>query len=296
MGNFISQDDDNYISEGRYGFKPEYHDINDKKIRLSKNTNPARDIDLQEYFPKVFDQYNYNTSTAQAVAAVLEYEQLRNKLDIIPISKLYLYILGKGQIRRTFKIANKYGVISEELFPYDSAGPFPDMESISHRDRFYQGSLDYSRVPNDPEIIKLVLTDGIPIIFGFDIYESFEDHSKWNNDGVMPLPSKGEKYLGTQTAVIVGYSKKKKSVIVRNSWGTNWKNNGHFYIPFNYIISKSCSTLWTLQLVVPQEKPPIKKQNPNPTDEYEPEDDSDSDSEQDEQPPVINLKECVIKE
>ncbi len=299
MGNFTSYETSE-LPHGKFGFRAEYNDINDKKIKLPKEQY-ARDIDLQEHFPKVFDQQGYSTGTAQAIAAVLEYEQLRNQLDIIPVSRLYLHLIGRGQLRKTFKMANKLGVISEDLLPYETPSPYPDLNTVSPRDRMYQGMLEYARVPNDPEVIKLVLTKGIPIIFGFDIYESFEDRNQWNNDGVMPLPSKGEKYIGTQTGVIVGYSKKKRSVIVRNSWGSKWKNNGHFYIPFNYVICKSCSTLWTIQLkgMEPEQAPVKKKEKRQELVQVEEpaDDEPDSDSDESEhESPVIDLKECVIQE
>jgi len=235
------------LPQGRYGLHLENHDINDKKIKIEK-IKPLKDVTLQEHFPPVWDQNGRATSTAQAIAAVIEYEQVRKGLRVTPISRIYLQLLGRGGIRKTLKMVNKQGAIAEKLLPYDMMPPYPELESLRERDRMYIGHLEYTRVPSDIDVVKMVLSTGIPIIFGYDIYESFHKRGLWNNDGLMPLPKKGERYLATHTGVILGYSRKKKAVIVRNSWGPQWKNGGHFFLPYSYLMSKSCGTLWTLDI------------------------------------------------
>ena len=74
MGNFGSSSIEG-PQRGRYGLKQEHSDINDKKIRLTK-AKPAKNISLQEHFPEVWDQQDFATSTAHAIASVIEYDQV----------------------------------------------------------------------------------------------------------------------------------------------------------------------------------------------------------------------------
>ena len=216
----------------------------------------------------------------------------------------YFYIFWeREESEEHIKNANKYGVVSETIFPYESQPPYPEPDTLRDRDRHYQGRINYRRVPNgDIDIVRMCLSEGMPIIFGFDIYESFHKKTLWNNDGVMPLPQKGERYLGTQAGVIVGYSRKKKAVIVRNSWGPHWKNNGHFFLPYSYLLSKSCGTMWTIDIENEPDFEHIKDRTRSKRrKQKEEQQKSESEEEEEEQEEVpegmtIDLSGCAIKE
>lgn len=292
MGSFISSQNEE-VAQGRYGVTFEHNDINDKKIRLAK-TKPAKNVSLQEHFPKVYDQNGLSTSVAQAIASVIEYEQVRKGLKHIKVSKLYIHLLGLGKIRKTLRLLDKYGVISEKLFPYDSMTPYPDVRNLSDYDKHYVGKIKYKKVPGgDIEIVKMCLSEGVPIIFSFDIYNSFDKRTLWDNDGVMPIPQKGERYLGTQAGVIVGYSRKKRAVIVRNSWGGDWKNEGYFFLPYNYLVSRSCGSMWTIDIENDSEFEHIKEKAKK---SVESESEKESDNEPDTKEMTIELDGCAINE
>jgi C1A family cysteine protease len=42
--------------------------------------------------------------------------------------------------------------------------------------------------------------------------------------------------LGGHAMCCVGYDMEKQMFIVRNSWGTEWGDNGYCYFPFEYLV------------------------------------------------------------
>ena len=53
----------------------------------------------------------------------------------------------------------------------------------------------------------------------------------------MPKPSDNVREThGWHAMLCVGYSDPDKVFIVRNSWGTDWADNGYCYIPYDYVI------------------------------------------------------------
>ena len=45
----------------------------------------------------------------------------------------------------------------------------------------------------------------------------------------------------------VGYIEEEEVFIVRNSWGAHWGQDGHFYMPYEYLVH--CYDFWTISLV-----------------------------------------------
>jgi C1A family cysteine protease len=69
--------------------------------------------------------------------------------------------------------------------------------------------------------------------------------------GNMPYPNtKRERLLGGHAVLLVGYDKRKKVFIARNSWGTNWGIKGYFYMPFDMVIKPNMSSdYWIIKSV-----------------------------------------------
>jgi C1A family cysteine protease len=62
------------------------------------------------------------------------------------------------------------------------------------------------------------------------------------------MPKKTESLLGGHAVMAVGYDDEKKYMIVRNSWGKNWGDNGYFYMPYEYFSSDALSSdFWTIR-------------------------------------------------
>jgi C1A family cysteine protease len=51
---------------------------------------------------------------------------------------------------------------------------------------------------------------------------------------------------GGHAICFVGYDSKKKLIKFKNSWGTNWGDNGYGYLPYNYI-NDFCWDAWAVK-------------------------------------------------
>ena len=113
----------------------------------------------------------------------------------------------------------------------------------------------YHRIPSGslkPPVflkhLKHCLASRSPFLFGFMLYESFET-DEVKKTGVMPVPdTKHEELKGGHAVMAVGYDDRKKAVLVRNSWGTNWGIGGHFWMPYKLISDPDLAhDFWTVR-------------------------------------------------
>ena len=81
------------------------------------------------------------------------------------------------------------------------------------------------------------------VAIGFQVYQSF---MKIGADGVMPMPKPSERVVGGHAVLVVGYDDGKKAVLVRNSWGTKWGDQGYFWMPYAFIADENnADDFWT---------------------------------------------------
>jgi len=103
--------------------------------------------------------------------------------------------------------------------------------------------------------VKQYLAAGIPSMFGFWGFPSFNNA---NVKGGIPYPCPGESAEWGHAIVAVGYDDGKKikntkcnkettgALLIRNSWGTHWGDNGYGWIPYDYVINKLAMDFWSL--------------------------------------------------
>jgi len=151
-----------------------------------------------------------------------------------------------AQIRNAIKAMNKYGICSDELWPYDPKTMFNKPTPEAYIDALQYKVLDYYRVSVDQNAIKQVIASGYPLVIGISIYESFES-PQTAESGVVPLPQKGEDLMGGHCMCVYGYDQ--EGAHVRNSWGPTWGKNGSCLIPWNYIANPQFgSDYWAMRL------------------------------------------------
>jgi C1A family cysteine protease len=65
----------------------------------------------------------------------------------------------------------------------------------------------------------------------------------------MTYPKLFERAEGGHAVLAVGYDLKKKMVLIKNSWGDNWGQDGYFWMPFKVIQNRNMSDdFWTIRM------------------------------------------------
>ena len=211
---------------------------------------PAK-VDLRLKLAPVFDQGQLGSCTANALVGLREYMAGVTTLQGL-LSRLFLYweerkIEGTtnsdsgAQIRDGMKALANVGVCPEADDPYDITKFTATPSSKAVADAAPWRISVYQRIAN-LKAAKAALAAGDPVVFGFDVYESFESDAVAKT-GIMPMPKKGEQLLGGHAVLAVGYDDSKKWLIVRNSWGPNWGDAGYFYMPYT-VFTKYFSDAW----------------------------------------------------
>ena len=216
--------------------------------------------DLTSSCPPVYDQGQIGSCTANAIAAAIEFDRLKQKLpDLLP-SRLFIYYNERemegtvgsdsgAQIRDGIKSVAQQGVCPEQEWPYDISKFTQKPPAQAYQDALSDRAVSYQRVIQDLTQLRGCLASGYPFVFGFTVYTSFES-PEVAKTGHAPLPAAGEKTIGGHAVMAVGYDDSKQWMIVRNSWGPGWGMSGYFTLPYAYLSQASLAAdFWTIRLV-----------------------------------------------
>lgn len=217
------------------------------------------EVDPRGDLPPIFDQGQLGSCTANATAALFQYDAILDGTDPGLLSRLWIYYnerkiegeLGQGDTGAigsdAFKVATTVGVCSETDWPYDITtfqGPIP--RAATKDAGYYRLAKPYRSVVPTVEALKAVLSNRQTVAFGFSVYESFEDYETAKT-GIVPMPDvKNERLLGGHEVLLVGYLKDEPDYgLCRNSWGTSWGLSGYFLMPWKLLTSRTLASDWT---------------------------------------------------
>ena len=246
-----------------YGWK---RDLPDKRDTYHSFKGIVREelpisVDLRDKCPTIYNQGTLGSCTANAIAAAYQFDEiLQGEKEVMTPSRLFIYYNEReieghvdtdsgAMIRDGMKSINSQGVCSEKSWPYNTSTFTNKPTSSCYQEAENHKSVSYRRVPQSLTAMKACLKSGLPFVFGFTVYESFES-KEVEETGIMSMPKADEKMLGGHAVMAVGYCEQKKCIIVRNSWGTEWGEDGYFYMPYKFIRDTGyCSDFWTIRKV-----------------------------------------------
>lgn len=246
----------------RYGWIPDVPDQRDHLYaappQFLKALPPS--ADLRTKCPPVYNQGELGSCTANAIAAAIEFDRIKQKLsDFVP-SRLFIYynerviegtvsIDSGAMLRDGIKSVASSGACPEPEWPYDITKFARRPTHRCYSDAKLDRAVSYQSIIQDLNQMKGCLASGYPFIFGFTVYQSFENEEV-RRTGHAKLPDWGERPIGGHAVMAVGYDDAKQWFLVRNSWGAEWGMKGYFTLPYAYLIQPGLSSdFWTIRLI-----------------------------------------------
>jgi C1A family cysteine protease len=247
----------------RYGWLP---DLPDQRDFIYAAPAPVlaslpSSTDLRHSCPPVYDQGALGSCTANAIAAALEFDQMRQKAsDVFVPSRLFIYYSERviegnvgedagAMIRDGIKSVAQIGAPHEATWPYVIAKFRVKPPVAAFTDAADHQALLYQRLRPKADQLRGCLASGSPFVFGFTVYESFESAAVAKT-GRVPLPGPLESPIGGHAVLAVGYDDARAWFIVRNSWGPEWGMRGYFTMPYDYLLDPNlCDDFWTIRRV-----------------------------------------------
>ena len=246
-----------------------------KKVGVTdlKNSKLPAKVDLREWCSPVENQGPIGSCTAHAGVGMVEYFERKSFGKHIDASRLFLYkttrnlLKQKGDtgayLRTTMQAMVLFGIPPEEYWKYNT-DDF-DKEPTAFCYSFAQNyqTINYYRLDHngiDPKQllirIKTNLSAGLPSMFGLTIYSSITEAKA---TGRIPFPAPGDRSLGGHAVVAVGYDNTMKikskfpsgvetkgAILIRNSWGTGWGEDGYGWLPYEYVLRELAIDWWSL--------------------------------------------------
>lgn len=210
---------------------------------------------IKQHVPPVYDQGNLGSCVSNAECAALSTLFRISRGRHIAASRLFMYFNARaidanlGLLDHSdlvedtglytgdgFLSTATYGYVLETAHPYDIS----KFDLLPSR-QVYKNALSrtvvvqYEFVPKNLNTIKSWLRLNKPVVFGFDVYDSFYSDST-TNTGVVNLPEDDDTFLGGHEVMLVGYNDSTSRFEFMNSWGTDWGNNGFGTIPYEYVV------------------------------------------------------------
>lgn len=237
------------------GYRTSTTEIDCKKFSinaLEKTATEKNDTYIITEYTPISNQGSLGSCTANAVADCVEIlKGIEDPNKVEQVSRLFIYYNARNSINETHLDEGSYihdalnslktlGACRELIWPYLEREVFTKPTIESYREgndntitEFYQ-IVSFSQRLKD---IEVALRSNHPVIFGTQVGSEFMNYDSGSDDGnkVFGIPSDD---VGGHAMIITGIRTNndgEKEFLIRNSWGSNWGDNGHCWFSSDYI-------------------------------------------------------------
>lgn len=238
---------------GGYGWKrglPDFRLWNLHTHPFSMLSVPEKlpdEIDLSTTIDWIYDQGKEGSCTGQSSASLAKFVWRKDLQKDVNPSRNFIYWCERdlegdtdqdagADLHDGMKVLQQTGFCLEETWDYNDRTMLvkPPLGCYTQAQGYRCAS--YFAINQERDKIQSALVAGYPFVFGFTVYDSFEDDYVAQT-GLMPMPNSGEDQAGGHAVLCVGYNNKTSRYKVMNSWGSSWGDKGYFYMPYEYLES-----------------------------------------------------------
>jgi C1A family cysteine protease len=216
------------------------------------------DLDLRKtgFLPPVYQQYDTQSCTSMCVGAAIEYMNMKEGKPVFKPSKLFMYWNGReignctnedggAEIRDVMKSLTRWGCAPDADFPFLRENLMVKPPEKAYQDAKKEIITQYHRITSTLKDVTACLSRGQPVVFGASMFANFEEEET-TKTGYIKMP-KGKEIYG-HCMLIVGIQT--SNVIVRNSYGVEWGEQGYGYMPVEYMENDNLTgDFWTIDVV-----------------------------------------------
>jgi C1A family cysteine protease len=244
------------------GWLPDQPDNRDyvyeQRMRMMSTAQLPTTVSLRTNCSPVRNQRDIGSCTGFAVAAGVEYLRRTDEDKFKTIySPMFLYYEARKAInlidqdsgcyiRDAVKTINKIGVPPESVCKYYE----PEMNfrrkppARAYREAARWRIDEYYRCTSLLQILD-ALAKGYPVVGGFTCYSNMWGSNTWNT-GLVPMPTSTSYSMGGHAVLFMGYDRNAGTLNFKNSWGTQWGDNGYGRLPFGYVEQGMSGDFWAL--------------------------------------------------
>jgi hypothetical protein len=211
----------------------------------------ARRVDLRSKLGTARSQGWRSTCLAFAISAAHEVD-LFDDIDITDTCEEYLHWASKQHDDpgpgTTFPAARdalaNHGQPLEEVWPYepdrDDENPGYQPPALAHT-AAPRWTPDFAAVPATPNSLKVEIDAGRAVVLGIPTWPDFDSPTA----GRLLVPDLTDLDGAYHAVTIIGYDETTAEMLIRNSWGPDWGDDGTAWIALRFLDEHICEA-WVL--------------------------------------------------